>query len=116
VTGSDVVAMLRAASEGIKARGNSDLGDKTLLDALVPATDALEAEVAAGTDAAASIARMADVARSTADATTTMLAKRGRASYTGERSIGSPDPGAIAVAVMLERLRDEWAAREQTKT
>lgn len=111
LAGSDVVAMLRAASEGIKARGNSDLGDKTLLDALVPATDALEAEVAAGTDAAATVARMAAVARDSADATTGMLAKRGRASYTGERSIGSPDPGAVAVAVMLERLRDEWAAR-----
>ncbi|GAA3894795.1 dihydroxyacetone kinase subunit DhaL [Leifsonia kafniensis] len=111
LTGGDVVAMLRSAVEGIKARGNSDLGDKTLLDSLVPATDALEAEVAAGTDAAASVARMAAVARSTADATTSMLAKRGRASYTGERSIGSPDPGAVAVAVMLERLSDEWAHR-----
>jgi dihydroxyacetone kinase-like protein len=111
LTGGDVVAMLRAAAEGIKARGNSDLGDKTLLDSLIPATDALEAEVAAGTDAAASVARMAEVARTSADATTSMLAKRGRASYTGERSIGSPDPGAVAVAVMLERLRDEWAAR-----
>lgn len=111
LTGSDVVAMLRAAIEGIKARGSSDLGDKTLLDSLVPATDVLEVEVASGSDAARSIARMAEVARVTADATSSMLAKRGRASYTGERSIGSPDPGAVAVAVILERLSTEWAAR-----
>lgn len=111
LTGDDVVAMLRAATEGIKARGHSDLGDKTLLDALVPATDALEKELAAGTDPATALARVAAVARERADATTTMQARRGRASYTGERSIGSPDPGAVAVAVILERLSREWSAR-----
>lgn len=111
VTGDDAVAMLRAAAEGIKTRGNSDLGDKTLLDALVPATDALADEVARGAAGAAAVARMAQVARASADATTSMIAKRGRASYTGERSIGSPDPGAVAIAVILERLSAEWPAR-----
>lgn len=111
VTGDDAVAMLRAAAEGIKTRGNSDLGDKTLLDALVPATDALADEVAHGAAGAAAVARMAQVARASADATTSMIAKRGRASYTGERSIGSPDPGAVAIAVILERLSAEWPAR-----
>jgi phosphoenolpyruvate---glycerone phosphotransferase subunit DhaL len=111
VTGDDVVAMLRAAAEGIKTRGNSDLGDKTLLDALVPATDALAEEIAHGAAGAAAVARMAQVARASADATTSMIAKRGRASYTGERSIGSPDPGAVAIAVILERLSAEWPAR-----
>lgn len=111
LSGADVVAMLRAATDGIKARGNSDVGDKTLLDALVPATDALEAEIAAGTDVAGILTTMATVAREQADATTSMIAKRGRASYTGERSIGSPDPGAVAMAVILERLRTEWSAR-----
>ncbi|MFC5928968.1 dihydroxyacetone kinase subunit L [Cryobacterium melibiosiphilum] len=109
LTGADVVAMLRAAIEGIKARGKSDLGDKTLLDALVPATDALEAELIAGTDAQTALERAAVVARASADATTSMQARRGRASYTGERSIGSPDPGAVAVAVILERLAAEWS-------
>jgi phosphoenolpyruvate---glycerone phosphotransferase subunit DhaL len=111
VTGEDAVAMLRAAAEGIKKRGNADLGDKTLLDAIVPATDALAEEVGNGADAATAIARMAVVARDRADATTSMIAKCGRASYTGERSIGSPDPGAVAVAVILERLSAEWPAR-----
>ena len=112
LSGTDVVAMLRASADGIKARGKSDLGDKTLLDALVPATDALEAEVAAGSDPAATLARMAQVARSSADATSMLQARRGRASYTGERSIGSSDPGAVAVAVILERLSREWSARD----
>jgi dihydroxyacetone kinase-like protein len=111
VRGSDAVAMLRAAIDGIKARGNSDVGDKTLLDALVPMTDALEEEVAAGADAPAALRRMAEVARASSDRTTMMQARRGRASYTGERSIGSPDPGAVAVAVILERLSTEWDQR-----
>ena len=111
VTGSDAVTMLRSAIDGIKSRGNSDVGDKTLLDALVPMTDALEEEVAAGTDAPATLHRMAEVARRASDQTAMMQARRGRASYTGERSIGSPDPGAVAVAVILERLSAEWDAR-----
>ena len=112
LTGADVVTMLRASAEGIKTRGKSDLGDKTLLDALVPATDALEAEVAAGGDPEAVLARMSLVARASADATSMLQARRGRASYTGERSIGSPDPGAVAVAVILERLSREWSSRD----
>lgn len=109
ISGSDVVAMLRAAIEGIKARGNADVGDKTLLDALVPMTDAIEQSVAAGATSGETVHAAAVAARSAADATTTMLAKRGRASYSGERSIGSPDAGAVAVAVILERLDSVWA-------
>jgi dihydroxyacetone kinase-like protein len=108
VTGDDVVLMLRAAIEGIKARGGADLGEKTLLDALAPMTDAIEKELAAGSSAA-DVARAAAVtAREAAEATAPMQARRGRASYTGERSIGSVDPGAIAVAVLAERVADTW--------
>jgi len=108
VTGDDVVAMLRAAIEGIKARGGADLGEKTLLDALAPMTDTIERELAAGT-AAPDIAKAAAVtAREAAEATRPMQARRGRASYTGERSIGSLDPGAVAVAVLAERVADTW--------
>ncbi len=109
--GADVVAMLRAAAEGIKARGKSDLGDKTLLDALIPMTDAIEKAVGDGEGDAAQIAqRAAGTARTSADATATMQAMRGRASYTGERSIGSPDAGAVAIAVMAERVAADWPA------
>ncbi|WP_405591595.1 dihydroxyacetone kinase subunit DhaL [Streptomyces sp. NBC_01190] len=113
LTGDDAVAMLRAAAEGIKTRGKSDLGDKTLLDALIPMTDALERELhGARHEDAAELARSAaSAARGAAEATTPMQAMRGRPSYTGERSIGSPDAGAMAVAVIAESVADAWAAR-----
>jgi phosphoenolpyruvate---glycerone phosphotransferase subunit DhaL len=107
IGGDEAVAMLRAAIEGVKQRGQSDVGDKTLLDAVVPATDALEEGLRAGQGAAA-LASAATTAREAAEATTSMLAKRGRASYTGERSIGSPDAGAIGVAVMFEEVAKAW--------
>ena len=112
LTGEDVVAMLRASIEGIKQRGNSDLGDKTLLDALQPAVDELEAAIRAGEPSGACLQRAAVVAREKAEATRPMLAKRGRASYTGERSIGTLDAGAVGVAVMFEKVAEAWAANE----
>jgi dihydroxyacetone kinase-like protein len=105
---ADAVAMLRAAVEGIKKRGGADLGDKTLLDSLVPLTDRIEEDAAAGVDAGEIAANAATVARETAEATAALEARRGRASYTGERSIGSPDPGAIAMAVLAERIAETW--------
>lgn len=112
LTGADAVAMLRGAAEGIKLRGKSDVGDKTLLDALVPMTDAVAARLDSGNGTAgADVAKVAaEAARAAADATATMQAMRGRASYTGERSIGSPDAGAVAVAVMAERVAAGWPA------
>ena len=109
---ADVVAMLRAAVEGIMQRGQAELGDKTLLDALVPATDVLERELDAGAGAAAAIQAASVTAREAAEATKDMVARRGRAAYTGERSRGSVDAGATAVAVMLERISAAWAAAE----
>ncbi|MCZ2831091.1 dihydroxyacetone kinase subunit DhaL [Modestobacter sp. VKM Ac-2986] len=108
LTGEQVVAMLRAAVEGIKARGQADVGDKTLLDVLVPVTDRLEAELAAGADAAQALTAMAATAREAAEATVDMVARRGRASYTGERSRGSVDAGAMGVAVILGRVDEAW--------
>ena len=106
---ADAVAILRAAAEGIKKRGNSDLGDKTLLDALIPMTDTIEETMAGGSVSGKQVAVVAaQRARAAAEATTSMQAMRGRASYTGERSIGSPDAGAVAVAVMAERVADQW--------
>jgi dihydroxyacetone kinase-like protein len=105
---AQVVAMLRASIEGIKARGRSDLGDKTLLDAVVPAVDTIEEQIAAKADTAATLRAAAITAREKAEATRSMQAMRGRASYTGERSIGTLDAGAVAVAVMFEALADQW--------
>jgi dihydroxyacetone kinase-like protein len=107
-SGGDVVAMLRAAIEGIKARGQSDVGDKTLLDALVPMTDALESALSGGATDEEAVRAAAVAARAAADATAGMVARRGRASYTGERSRGSVDAGATAVAVLAERISETW--------
>jgi phosphoenolpyruvate---glycerone phosphotransferase subunit DhaL len=116
-SGSDLsadalVRMLRAATDGIKARGQSDVGDKTLLDALVPMTDRIEQEIQSGADAGAVLAAAAQTAREAADATVDMVAKRGRASYTGERSKGSVDAGAMAVAVIVEQIHEAWKTKE----
>ena len=108
VDGAKVVAMLRAAVEGIKARGQSDVGDKTLLDALVPFTDRLEQELGAGSDTGKALAAAAVTTREAAEATKTLIAKRGRASYTGERSVGSVDAGAMALAVIAEKVSEAW--------
>jgi dihydroxyacetone kinase phosphoprotein-dependent L subunit len=108
-TGADVIAALRAAIEGIKQRGNADVGDKTLLDALVPAVDRLEAELDGGAAAGDALAAAAATARERAEATKGMLAQRGRAAYTGERSRDSVDAGAVGVAVMFEAVSRSWS-------
>jgi phosphoenolpyruvate---glycerone phosphotransferase subunit DhaL len=107
---ADVIAALRAAIEGIKQRGNTDLGDKTLLDALVPAVDELEAALPDG--AGPALERAAVKARESAEATKGMIAQRGRAAYTGERSRDSVDAGAIGVAVMFEAISKAWREAE----
>jgi dihydroxyacetone kinase phosphoprotein-dependent L subunit len=109
-TGEEVIAAFRAAIEGIKQRGNTDLGDKTLLDALVPAVDVLEAELPGG--AAQAIEKASVQARESAEATKGMLAQRGRASYTGERSRDSVDAGAVGIAVMFEAVSKAWQEAE----
>ena len=113
-TGEEVVAAFRAAIEGIKQRGNTDLGDKTLLDALVPAVDELEASL--GDGASTAIERAAVKAREAAEATKGMVAMRGRASYTGERSRDSVDAGAIGIAVMFEAVSKAWQESEVERT
>ncbi|MCB0911491.1 MAG: dihydroxyacetone kinase subunit L [Propionibacteriaceae bacterium] len=108
IEGADVVRALRASIEGIKTRGQADVGDKTLLDSLVPAVDTLEAELGSGKGPKEVVAAMAASAETAAENTKTMQAMRGRASYTGERSIGSVDAGAKAIAVLLASLADAW--------
>jgi len=104
----DVIAMLRAAVEGIKKRGQTDLGDKTLLDSLIPAVDQLEQSLSTSVDVSTALKQTAAVAREKAEATRSLLAKRGRAAYSGERSIGTLDAGAMAVAVLFEQVSNAW--------
>ena len=107
-----VIAMLRAAIAGIMMRGGASLGDKTLLDALSPATDSLEEsfkDPATFEDhGTAAIQRAADVAVQAALDTKGMLALRGRAAYTGDRSRDSVDAGATAIGVILQAIAAAW--------
>ena len=97
-----LAAALRAGLGGVVDRGKAGPEDKTMYDALAPAVDALDAALADGADLAASLKHASDAAAAGRDATTPMLARKGRASYLGERSVGHQDPGATTVALLLE--------------
>jgi dihydroxyacetone kinase-like protein len=92
---------LRAGLEGVVARGKAQAGDKTMYDALAPACDALDAALADGLGLSEAMARAAAAADVGRDATILMLARKGRASYLGERSVGHQDPGATSAALMV---------------
>jgi dihydroxyacetone kinase/dihydroxyacetone kinase-like protein len=108
LSADDIVAMARAAIEGMKKRGQSDLGDKTLLDAFVPAVDEFERVAKDGQNAAAAVRAASVVARQKTEEIKPWVAKRGRASYTGERSCNTYDAGSVAVAMMAEQLAAVW--------
>ena len=101
-----IVAALEAAATGVGALGKSTTGEKTMLDAIVPAASAARAALDAGGDARAVIAAARDAAETGAEATIPLLATKGRASYLGERSIGHQDPGATSSALLLATLAD----------
>lgn len=96
-------AALRAGYEGILQRGKAEAGDKTMIDAMLPALEAFDAAAAAGTldDAVAAASAAAAEGR---DATAPLVARKGRASYLGERSAGHIDPGSASTALLFEAL------------
>src|SRR6185437_9051919 len=98
---SEFANALHAGLDGIVARGKAEAGDKTMYDALAPAVTALETAVADGLDLAAALQLASVAASSGRDATTPMLARKGRASYLGERSVGHQDPGATTIALLM---------------
>ncbi|GAA0928903.1 dihydroxyacetone kinase subunit DhaL [Pseudonocardia zijingensis] len=98
-------AALRAGVEGVVARGKAEAGDKTMYDALAPAVDALDAALG-GEDTAGALQAAADAAARGRDATTPLVARKGRASYLGERSAGHQDPGATSAALLLQAAAD----------
>ncbi len=106
LTAPTVAQALQAAVDAIMAVGGAQPGDRTMLDAMVPATQAL----ASATDLATGLRAAVDAARAGAQATAQGVARRGRASYLGERAIGHPDPGACAVVVWLEVLAAQASA------
>lgn len=93
---------LRAGLQGIIDRGKASVGDKTMVDALTPALEAYDAAVADGADVAAALRAAADGAARGRDATIDLVARKGRASYLGERSRGTQDPGATSLTMLLD--------------
>ncbi len=97
----DFAAALRAGIEGVVQRGRAEAGDKTMFDALAPALDALDAALASGADLAKALTDAATAAEKGRDATESMVARKGRASYLGQRSVGHIDPGATSAALLI---------------
>lgn len=95
-------AALSAAAAGVQARGKAEAGDKTMVDALLPARDALNAAAGAGAPLGEALRTAAEAAAEGMRATIPMVARKGRASYLGERSAGHQDPGATSTWLLLE--------------
>jgi dihydroxyacetone kinase-like protein len=110
LSGDDVLALLEAGVKGVQERGKAAPGDKTMLDALVPALEALREALARGDGAASAVRHAASAAQRGAEATIPLVARRGRASYLGERSAGHQDPGAASAHLVLQAIADTLAA------
>jgi dihydroxyacetone kinase-like protein len=102
--GPALSAALHAGLAGVLQRGNAEPGDKTMVDALTPALAALDASLGSGGDLAAATRAAADAAAKGRDDTEPLVARKGRASYLGERSAGHLDPGATSTALLFEAL------------
>jgi dihydroxyacetone kinase-like protein len=96
--------------EGVKMRGKAEPGDKTMLDALLPALDALNTAIADGSTFADALRASAAAAEDGMKATIPLVARKGRASYLGERSAGHQDPGATSSYLLLRTAADTFAA------
>lgn len=103
---TDVGAALDAGLQGILARGHAQRGEKTMVDAFAPAVEAYQAAVAQGKGISEALDAAVTAAENGVQATTPMLATKGRASYLGERSVGHQDPGATSFTLLLRTLRD----------
>ncbi len=100
---------LEAGVKGVQARGKAEPGDKTMVDALLPAIDALDKAVAAGSPLDEALAGSAEAARQGMEGTIPLVARKGRASYLGERSAGHQDPGATSTHLLLQAAADAWS-------
>ena len=103
--GAELVEVLAAALASVKDLGTAAVGDKTMVDALEPAVDALRAKVAAGAGVGEAVEAAAEAAEAGMRATVPLQARKGRASYLGERSIGHQDPGATSTALIVRALK-----------
>ena len=109
VDAADFAKALRAGVEGVVQRGRAEAGDKTMFDALAPALDALDAVLASSSGLDAALTEAAIAAESGRDATESMVARKGRASYLGQRSVGHLDPGAASSAMLIAAAATAFA-------
>ncbi|MUL80838.1 MULTISPECIES: dihydroxyacetone kinase subunit DhaL [unclassified Mycolicibacterium] len=98
---ADFAKALRAGVDGVVQRGRAEAGDKTMFDALEPALDALDSALSSGASLAGALAAASAAAEKGRDATESMVARKGRASYLGQRSVGHIDPGATSAALLI---------------
>lgn len=109
VSVTDFAAIVAAGVAGVVGRGHAVVGDKTMIDALDPAVTALTDAAASGASAAEATRAAAQAATLGRDSTEPLVARKGRASYLGERSAGHLDPGAASSAILLQTLADTLA-------
>jgi dihydroxyacetone kinase-like protein len=109
-------ATVDAGVAGVRARGKSEPGDKTMLDALLPAAEALQAAAAAGLSLEAALQGSAAAAEQGMKATVPLVARKGRASYLGERSAGHQDPGATSSWLLLRTAAETLAVEKRGGT
>ena len=102
IDADSVAALVLAARDGVAARGKAEVGDKTMIDAWTPAAEAAGTAARAGATASEVLAAAANAAHAGAVATEPLIARKGRASYLGERSAGHQDPGAVSTALILQ--------------
>ncbi|MER8377980.1 dihydroxyacetone kinase subunit DhaL [Mesorhizobium sp. M0189] len=106
---ADIIAMLRAMAQGIQDRGKAELGEKTMVDAWLPAAQAAGAAQEAGKTLLESLETALAAAERGAEATKDMIAAKGRSSRLGERSLGHMDPGAASAVTIIKAIRDSLA-------
>ncbi|MBW4631017.1 MAG: dihydroxyacetone kinase subunit L [Iphinoe sp. HA4291-MV1] len=109
LTAEDMLGMLKAGLDGVLGRGKAQLGDKTMVDVLSPAVSTFQQAVSEGKGTLEAMQRAVAAAEQGMKETTPMIAKKGRASYLGERSMGHQDPGATSSYLMLKSLLETLA-------
>jgi dihydroxyacetone kinase-like protein len=108
----DWAAALDGAVDGVQMRGKAEVGDKTMIDALIPARDAFRSALADGASFEDALNRSVGAAEEGMHSTTPLVARKGRASYLGERSAGHQDPGATSTYLLIKTAAETWSGGE----
>lgn len=109
VSTASLARAVRLGLDGVVARGKAEVGDATMVDALAPVAESLEASAAADVELPTAVSAAVAAAQDGAERTRDMVARRGRASYLGERSLGHPDPGAVSASLLVSTLSADGA-------